>query len=183
MSISILQKTPIKVLILVAFSCFCVSLIAEDSAIMLEGDDARELVEELGLPTEITINKRAQALIAWSAFEKKIRTLSADESCKITHRVSDIMKNGTPEKRKRLLDLKINPIISIESCEESYKNLHNDCVKSTKEFYIHHYIHDTIAESSVIETLTRYTAFCPTARMLGVGDSAFKMHENVLKNK
>ncbi len=176
-SILNLQSMRIKALILVVFSCISVNIVAEDSAILLEGNDARELVEKLGLPTEIAIKRETLALTAWRTFENKLQPLSADESCKITRRINDIMKNGTPKTRKRIMDLQIKPILSIEKCEENYANLHNECIRLIKEFYIHHYIHDTINQSTVIETFVRYTRFCPTWKMLGIETDAFKMHE------
>lgn len=175
-----------KALILVAFSCFSVNLIAQDSTILLEGKDARELLEKLGLPTEITIEKRALALIEWSSFEKKFQLLSADESCKLTRRLNNIMKNGTSKNLKRiqeLRELQIGPILLIETCEDSYANLHTECIKLTQEFYIHHYIHETITQSTVIDTFAKFTALCPTMKMLGMGIDAFTMHENLTKAK
>lgn len=162
-----------KILLVLSFCIFCAALKADDTR--------DQLVEELGLPKEITITKKAVALIAWSGVEKNMPIQSAERSCLRVRMLHERQKKFSAEKRERWEVNKINPEIPMDACEAKIPFFNRQCRNLARQYFVKHHIAGTVAEASVVKTLTFLVSVCPIVKMLGQEVNPDKIYKNIEK--
>jgi hypothetical protein len=159
------------------YTLFLITTLLTSAAIA--SDTATQIAEELGLPNEITITKRALALFAWQELAREYSSQSVDESCRLTRMINSSNQRLPREKRIRIDQLLVGTPIPLEKCESEFQRLNEECKAIAREFFVEKHIEGMKSKDSVVETLVYIARLCPTSRMLGYEIDAHKIHENL----
>ena len=141
------------------------------------------LLEELGLPKEIVLTKKAMAILSWSKLEKELYVQDAKKVCDRTVMLSERFKQESADRRKRLSDLKIDQEIPLDECESRFPEFNRMCLDKAREFYVYHYVSDSISQPLVQRVIIYLATACPSMRMLGYEVDAYNVLENYQKSK
>lgn len=136
------------------------------------------LLEELGLPKEITLTKRALALASWAKLETEINTQNVEDVCQRTEMLSRKFMQESPEKRKRLDALKKYPEVPLDQCKSVFLKINQQCVDIAREFYVNQFINDSVVQPLVLRVVVDVIYTCPSMRILGYDVDADKILEN-----
>ena len=119
-----------------------------------DGDTLHQLAEELGIPAEITVSKRAIALSSWlNSIEKHIPEQDSSELCR----------------RASVLGDRLGKAITEKKCMELMPLAKKQCSSAARDFYITHHVSGTLpSPKNIFDGVIRMFAACPAVTVLGL---------------
>jgi len=135
------------------------------------------------IPEDITKTKRGLGLTSWNQFEKQLEPRNVNDACARTESLSKNIEEDNSERGQRFKTLKVNPEIPLSDCKRVFPALNRKCLDIARDFYIHHYISDSVTQPLVSRVVSQVIYTCPLLKMLGFEVDAHKLLENLKKSE
>ena len=107
------------------------------------------------LSEDITKTKRGLGLTSRNQFEKQPEPRNVNDACARTESLSKNIEEDNSERGQRFKTLKVNPEIPLSECKRVFPALNRKCLDIARDFYIHHYISDSVTQPLVSRVVSQ----------------------------